>query len=235
MVAVVARNNSASGRHVLDDLGNGDTVAITHLGVDQPADAQSVGEVGAELVRGVGDRAVLGRVPDCEVEEVDDADSGVAGDAGLLPQVCIGELHLVGDRRRCRPPSTRGRRLIRSGSCTYCTARRYGELVDRAGRHEGLHEVSVDRTGHGAAEIVDRPARPRRLSVVRTSTETSGSRRPGHPPGKRAIDFGAKLGISTRTTAPQRRLRGSRMSRTNGNRPNPHNDRNHQTNRTQRS
>ena len=61
-------------------------------------------QVGTELVRGIGHRAVLVGVPHPEIEEVDDADTHVAGDPGLLPRAGVGQLHFVADDgARSRP------------------------------------------------------------------------------------------------------------------------------------
>ena len=68
-------------------------------GLIWPAIAQPLGEVGTELVRRIGQRSVLGRVPHAEVEEVDDADVDAARDAGLVPRAGVGQLHLVADDR----------------------------------------------------------------------------------------------------------------------------------------
>ena len=76
-----------TGRHVLDDLGDGNTVTIAHRRVDLSADAQLLGQVRAELVSGVGHRTVLGGFHTAEVEEVDDADTGAPVMPACLPRV----------------------------------------------------------------------------------------------------------------------------------------------------
>ena len=86
-----------AGRHVLDDLGDRDAVAVAHRGIDLPAGAQTLGDVGAELMCSVGNWSLLGDVPLREVEEIDDSDAHVAHDPRLLPRVSVGQLHFVSD------------------------------------------------------------------------------------------------------------------------------------------
>ena len=67
---------------------------------------------------------------------------------------------------------------MRSGRCTYRTALSRGELVDSAGRHEGLDELTVDRTCDRPAEAVDRRARRQRCRWSGPRRRSTGRRGP---------------------------------------------------------
>ena len=132
------------------------------------------------------------------------------------------------------PTVVRGRRLIRSGCCTYST----DPAADRwstapAGIKACTRWPSTEPVTVPPRSLITRSTAE--LSEVSTSTETRDPDVPSIRRASGAVDFGAKLGISTRTAAPQGRLRGRRMRRADGYRTNPDNDCNHQTNRTQRS
>ena len=140
--------------HVLDDLGNGDTVSITLSRVDQPAEAQAGAQ--AELMGGVGGRSVFGSVPGVEIEEVDDADADVAGDADVVPGGGIDQRCFLPDHRaeatldRWDPVDPNGQLHEVDG----WIAR---QCVDSAGRYQRLHRVALDSAGDRAAHSIDHP------------------------------------------------------------------------------
>ena len=106
-------------------------------------------------MRGVGHRTVFSRVPQREVEEVDDADPDAAGEAGVLPCGGVGERDLVADNRS-GADGLCGRQPIDSHRSPHVAGPSVeGQRVDGAGRHPRLHQLAFDGATDSAAQTVD--------------------------------------------------------------------------------
>ena len=117
-----------------------------------------------------------------------------------MPQIRVGQLYLVADE--CAgPDSLLAREAIDpKGVLHVAHGSDGGQLVDGTGRHEGLHELTFHRTGHGAGEVVDGSLDGDVVGGEHFDRDERVA--PAcEPTGQRTIDFDTKLRIGTRAAA----------------------------------
>ena len=95
-------------------------------------------------------------VPEAEIEEVDDADLHVALDVGVVPCGSVGESNLVADRGTEAGGFGRWQAIDAQRSLHVAGSAARRQSIDCIGGHERRYELTLDRTGDRATELVDR-------------------------------------------------------------------------------